>query len=249
MATLTTRQPSTIRQVPTSINAMRLGFWAAVLTVVVTAAFAVAGIATPARSGPFCVSGCVPSPYVDVARFIPGDYLWLIPGILLAPIFVVLMACIHAYAAETRKTLSRIALSFAVSYAAVILVNYFVQLTVVVPSLESGETQGLSVFTQYNPHGFFIALEVLAYLMMSAAFSAAAPVFRGGKAQGTIRWLFALDFPLAVAAFAGFWLLGHDLIALEVTVLMINWLVLIIGGTLLAVVFRERGEQRVRRLD
>lgn len=124
---------------------IRLGFWAAVLTVVVTAVFAVAGIATPARSGPFCGSACVPSPYVDVVRFIPGDYLWLVPGIMLAPIFVVLMACVHSYAAETKKTFSRIALCFAVGYAVVIVVNYFVQFTVVVPSLQSGETQGLSL--------------------------------------------------------------------------------------------------------
>jgi hypothetical protein len=243
MPTLTTstRQPSTIRRVATSAGAVRLGFWAAILTAAVAAIFAVAAVATPARSGPFCGSACIPSPYVDVARFIPGDYLWLIPGILLAPIFVVLMACIHAYAAETWKTFTRIALSFAVSYAVIIVVNYFVQFTVVVPSLHSGETQGLPLFTQYNPHGFFIALEVLAYLMMSLAFWAAAPVFSGGRVERTIRALFAVNFPLAVAAFVGFWLLRSDLVAVEVTVLMINWVVLIVGGTLLAVIFRRAG--------
>ena len=220
---------------------MRLGFWAAILTAGVAAIFAVVAVPTPARSGPFCGSACIPSPYVDVARFIPGDYLWLVPGILLAPIFGVLMACIHAYAAESWKTFTRIALSFAVSYAVIIVVNYFVQFTVVMPSLEAGETQGLPLFTQYNPHGFFIALEVLADLMMSLAFWAAAPVFSGGRVERTIRALFAVNFPLAVAAFVGFWLLRSDLVAVEVTVLMINWVALIVGGTLLAVVFRRGG--------
>jgi hypothetical protein len=222
----------------------RLGFWAALLTAAVTALFAVAAIATPARSGPFCRSDCVPSPYIDVARFIPGDYLWLIPGTLLAPIFIVLMASIHSYAPERRRTFSQIALSFAVIYGVVIVVNYFVQLAVVVPSLQSGETQGLSLFTQYNPHGLFIALEVLAYLMMSAAFLSAAPVFSGSKIDGTIRWLFALGFTGAISAFVGFWLLNHDLVAVEVVVLMINWLVLIIGSVSLSVVFR-RAHRRV----
>jgi hypothetical protein len=46
---------------------------------------ATVGVTTPARSGAFCVSECVAYPYVDVARFIPGDYLWLVPGILLVP--------------------------------------------------------------------------------------------------------------------------------------------------------------------
>jgi hypothetical protein len=84
-------------------SATRFGSWTAVLTVVVVAVFAVIGIATPARSGPFCANACVAYPYVDVAQFIPGDYPWLVPGILLAPTFVVLMACIHAFAPEPKK--------------------------------------------------------------------------------------------------------------------------------------------------
>lgn len=77
--------------------------------------------------------------------------------------------------------------------------------------------------------------------MMSTAFLAAAPVFAGGRPERTIRALFALNFPLAVAAFVGFWLVLHDLVAVEVTVLMINWLVLIVAATLLSVVFRRAG--------
>jgi hypothetical protein len=220
-------------------RAIQLGFWTSILTAVVSVVFAVVAVATPARSGPFCTNACVPAPYTAVAQFVPGDYLWLIPGILLAPIFIGLMASIHSHAAEMNKTFSRVALSFAVIYAVIIVADYFVQLTVIVPSLQSGETQDLSLFTQYNPHGFFIALEVIAYLMMSASFLAAAPVFAGGKIELAIRWLFTLSFILAAAAFAGFWLVKRDLVAVEVTVLMINWAALIAGGALLSIVFRR----------
>jgi len=230
----------TREQVPVR-GAIHLGFWTAILTAVVAAAFAVVGVATPARSGPFCLSACVPAPYTAVSQFIPGDYLWLIPGLLLAPIFVGLMAYIHSYAAEVNKTFSRVALAFAVIYAAVIIVNYFVQFTVVVPSLQNGESQNLSLFTQYNPHGFFIALEVLAYLMLSASLLAAAPVFAEGRVERSIRWIFTISFVLAVAAFAGFWLVKHDLVAVEVTVLVIDWVALIAGGALLSIVFRRAG--------
>jgi hypothetical protein len=222
----------------------RYGLWAALLTTIVTVVFAVVAVATPARSGPFCVTGCVASPYVNVAQFIPGDYLWLIPGILLAPIFIALMACIHNYSTEPGKTFSLVALSFAAVYAVVIVTNYFVQLTVVIPSLQGGETQYLSLFTQYNPHGFFIALEVLAYLFMSAAFFAAAPVFEGGRIEQTIRVLFVLGFLLALAAFAGFWLIGRNLVAVEVSVLIVDWLVLIVGGSLVTIVFRRLSRER-----
>jgi hypothetical protein len=218
---------------------IQIGFWSAALTAIVAVVFAVVAVATPARSGPFCASACVPAPYTAVGQFIPGDYLWLIPGILLAPIFIGLMASIHSYAAEINKTFSRIALSLALIYAVVIVVNYFVQLTVIVPSLQSGESQDLSLYTQYNPHGFFIALEVLAYLTMSASFLAAAPVFAGGGIERALRWLFTLGFVLTVGAFAGLWLVKHDLVAVEVTLLVIDWVALIAGGALLSIVFRR----------
>jgi len=226
---------------PSLGSATRLGFWAAILTVIVVAAFAAIGSTTPPRGGPFCVAECVAYPYVDVAQFIPGDYVWLVPGILLAPVFVVLMACVGAYAAEPRKLYGRIGLSFAIAYAVVILVDYVLQLAVVAPSLQAGETEGLSLFTQYDPHGLFIALESLGYSMMVVAFLFAAPVFTGGGVERAIRGLFALSFVLAVVAFVGLALLGHDFVAFEVTILSITWIVLIASGTLLCVVFRRAG--------
>jgi hypothetical protein len=225
----------------TKRSAGQLGFWAAILTVAVAAVFAVIAIPTPARSGPFCGSACVPYPYVDVAQFIPGDYLWLVPGILLAAIFVVLMGSIHAYAAEPKRIYSRIGLSFAVAYAVVILVDYFLQLTVVLPSLQAGETDGLSLFTQYDPHGLFIALESLGYAMLTIALLFAAPAFAGGRAERAIRWLFVSSFVLMVAAFVGLAVVRRDLVAFEVTVLMITWIVLIPSGALLGIVFRRAG--------
>jgi hypothetical protein len=243
-AKASTHPPSVGRGEPVRVPStrrprFRLAFWAAIATSVVTIVFAVGGIATPARSGTFCAGSCVAYPYVDVARFIPGDYLWLIPGIFLAPTFVVLMACIHSYALDGKKIFSRIAILFAAAYAAIIMVNYFVQFTVVVPSLQAGEIQGLSLFTQYNPHGFFIAVEALAYLLMSTAFLFAAPVFARGRAERATRAIFIVSFVLAAIAFSVLWLVQHDLVAFEVTILMINWIVLIVSGTLLSVVFRR----------
>jgi hypothetical protein len=222
---------------------IQVGFWAAILTVVDTVLFAVVGVATPARSGPFCgdLWPCVPAPYTDVAQFIPGDYWWLIPGIGLVPLFVVLMASIHAYAPGPMRIFSSIGLAFAVAYPVVIGLDYFVQFAVVIPSLQSGEIEELSLLTQYNPHGLFIAGEALGYLAMSIALLFAAPAFAGGGIERAIRWLFVAGFVLVVAAFIGFWLVGGDLVAFEVSVLSINWIVLIVAAVLLAIVFRRAG--------
>jgi hypothetical protein len=222
----------------------RVGFWASVLTVLVTATFAVACFATPARSGPFCgptTWACIPAPYVDVARFIPGDYLWLIPGLLLIPVFVVLIAAIHAGAPEPGRFLSGIGLVFAAAYAIVVGVDYFVQFAVVIPSLQAGETQGLSLLTQYNPHGLFIAGEAFGYLAMSLALVFVSPVLAGGRVERAIRLLFVGGFLIAVVAFTWFWIVGGDLIAFEVSVLSINWIVLIAAGVLLGLMFQRAG--------
>ncbi len=247
MATAAT--PDTETEAFATTNAFRLGFWSAFLTAVLAAVFMVMGISTPPRSGPFCGTACVPYPYTDVAAFIPQDYVWLVPGILLAPTFVVLMACIHAYAAEGKKVFSRIGLSFALLYAAVILVDYAIQLAIVVPSLQAGETAGLSLFTQYNPHGFFIVFEALGYLLMTVAFLFTAPVFEGGRAERAVRWLFVAGFVLAVVAFVALAVAAQDIVAFEVTILTINWIVLIASGTMMSLVYWRAGHAAVAQPD
>ena len=112
-------------------------------------------------------------------------------------------------------------------YGVVIGVDYFAQFAVVIPSLQAGENKGLSLFTQYNPHGLFIAGEVYGYVAMSLALLFAAAVFAGGRIERAIRRVFVAGFVLAVLAFIAFWIVGGDLIAFEVSLLSINWIVLI----------------------
>ncbi len=242
---LTDETTSTERPIITMNAATsRLGFWAAILTAIVAAVFFIAGILTPPRSGPFApAANVIPYPYIDVAAFIPGDYYWLYPGILLAPIFVILMVCIHSYARSDRKLFSHVALSFAIIYATVILVDYVTQFTIVIPSILTNETANLSLFTQYNPHGFFITFETLGYSMMSGAVLFIAAVFTGGRLERTLRWVFVAGVVAALILFITLSLLNYDLVAFEVTVLTVNWIVLIVSGALLSVIFRRAGRR------
>ncbi len=222
----------------------QLGFWSAVLTALFTASALAIGIATPPRSGPFCASSCVTYPYTDVAAFVPRDYLWMYPGFLSALIFVVLMACIHHNASGEKKIFSQVGLSFALISGTVLAIDYFIQLAVMQPALLKGETEGLSLFSQYNPHGIFIAFEDLGYLMMSIAFLFFAMVFDGhNRIERAIRWLFIASFVLAVSSLVVLSLLyGKNLdYRFEVTVILINWTVLIVSGVLLSVFFKRAG--------
>jgi len=218
----------------------RFGFWVALSTAVVGVVALSVGITTPPRSGPFCRSACITYPYTDTAAFVPRDYLWMYPGLLLALLFVVLAACIHGHAAPDRKVFGRTAESLAVIAAAAIVVDYGIQLTVLQPSLLKGETAGLSLFSQYNPHGIFIALENVGYLVMGLAFLFAGVIFTGRSGlQRVIRWVFVAGGALAVGALV---LLSIRYRAdldyrFEVMGLLIDWVVLIVSGILLSILF------------
>ena len=181
-------------------------------------------------------------PYADVAAFVPRDYIWMYPATLMVCLFLVLMACIHSYAADSRKLYSQIGLCFAVISAAVLAIDYYIQLAMVQPSLLKGELEGLVLISQYNPHGIFIALEELGYLMMSLAFLFMGLVFVGrSKLERSICWLLIGSGVLALVAYVVMSLIyGKDLeYRFEITVITINWLVLIVAGVLLSFLFKR----------
>jgi hypothetical protein len=208
----------------------RIGFWLAVFTAVLTIiSFSLALLGT--------LSYTYPYPYTP--SYIPADYAWLIPAFLLMPVFLALVAFIHHNASDEKKMFSRIALSFAMISAAMLMFDFFIQWTVVLPSTLAGEVGGLSLFTQYNPHGLFVSIESLAYLLMSTSFLALAPLFNEGRLQRSIRLLFVASFVLAVGSFVGLTLAGHDIVQFEVLVISIDWITLIVSGIFLSVLFRR----------
>jgi hypothetical protein len=226
----------------TPIKATRLGFWIALLvSATAVTAFAL-GITTLPRSGPFCTGQCIVYPYTDAVQFVPRDYLWVMPAALLVPLFVVLIGCTHVCIGASRRAFSLIGLCFASIAAGIITLDYFIQSQVVAPSLVRGEVNGLGLFTQYNPHGFFIALEDLGYLMLSVAFLFAGGAFgRINRLERAIRWTFVVAALIAFASFIGMsWHFGFNLeYRFEVAIITIIWATLLISGVLLSLFFRR----------
>jgi hypothetical protein len=224
--------------------ANRLGFYAALSTVALTVVTFGIALFTPPISGANCPEDCIDYPYLEAVDRFPRDYWWMYPAMLLTAMFLVLVVSIHQFATDNRKIFSQIGLSFALMATGVLIVNYFVQVSVIKPSLDAGETEGIALLTQYNPHGLFIALEEIGYLLMSLALLCMAPVFTGAdRVERALRWMFGLGFPLMIAALAyvslRFGVDRQD--RFEVIVIAIDWLVLIVGGGLLSVVFRRAG--------
>jgi hypothetical protein len=180
-----------------SVPLGRLGFWSAALALVFTVLWTVAAVVTVVASPPASWAG------IDAyaASFDSRQMLMLVPVLLLAPTFVVVMACIYAYASEDSKPWALLGLVFAAMYATIASVTYVLQLTVVRQHVLSRQTAGLDLLVSVNPGSAAWALETFGYFFMSMALVVAAPVFGGGRRERWIRRLFlanGLGLPAAM---------------------------------------------------
>jgi len=217
------------------------GFYVALSTAILTLITFVVAIFTPPLSGPFCQENCFVYPFTDIVSRFPRDYIWMYLAILLMLFYVVLAVVIYHRASLEKKIYSHIALSFALMAATVLIVDYFLQLSVIQPSLLKGETEGIAMLTQYNPHGIFIALEDLGYLLMSFSFIFLAPVFSASRLEKGIRWVLIVSFVLTIASlfFVSMQYGVSREYRFEVIVISINWLALILLGVLSSVVIKK----------
>jgi hypothetical protein len=224
-------------------GANRLGYYISlIMTLLAIVTFGIA-ICTPPVSGPFCKGSCIAYPFTDIIARFPGDYIWMYSALLMLTVFLVFIVCIHQYAPDNKKIFALAGLSFSIASAFVLMSDYFVQVSVVQPSLVNGETEGIAILTQYNPHGVFIALEEIGYIMMSIAFISLVPVYSGSdRLNCAIRWVFIISFVLIIISFI--------LISLkygikreyrfEVAAITINYMTLIVSGILMSRLFRRQ---------
>ena len=223
-------------------NISKVGFYAALMTVLLTLVTFGIAFLTPPLSGPYCTGGCFSYPYSDIASRFPRDYIWMYPAMLLSLVYYVLMVAIHYFAPGDRKIFSHVGLSFALISTATLVIDYFLQVSVIQPSLLQGETDGIALLSQFNAHGVFIVLEEIGFFMMSMSMLFMAPVFVGAtKAEKAIRWLFISCFALTAISFALYSVFYgiHREYRFEIATISINWLTLIASGILLSIVFRR----------
>lgn len=208
----------------------------ALLAVTTLVTFGVALTAVPI-SGSNCPSNCIEYPYLDTLHRFPRDYIWMVFAILLLATYVVFVVALRS-ASPNRNTISgSVAVVMAGISAAVLVPLYFVQITVIPSSLAAGQTDGISLLTQYNPHGLFIAGEEVGYLIMGLSFLFLVPLVKwDGTLARIVRWTFLAGFAVPLIAFVAIVVAyGFDRQdRFEVVVITVNWFVLILTGALLA---------------
>jgi len=158
-----------------------LGFWSALLATVFSLTYVVGQLAEwlgwlGSAGGP--ESSSTPL----------GIVVLLTPSLFLGSAFLVMIACIHQFASADRKVWSLAALAFATAYTVLISINYFVQLTWVMPRLVAGRTAGMESFLFVPFDSFLYAVDILGYGFMSVATLFAAMVFTGRGLERVARW-------------------------------------------------------------
>lgn len=224
-----------------SRNGPAVGSWIAVATGVLTVVtFALALTALPDQ---------VPYPFTDpvIAQQWPGDYLWMFPAMALMVLFVAFIAVLHQRAEPGTEVFSLVAVCLATVSAAVLLVDYYLQATVVPLSLEQGRLEGWAMLTQYNPAGVFIALEELGYLLMSLALLCTVPTMSRRLRAGRVlrRLLVASSGAVLTGLVVVSATLGRERgDVFEILVISVVWVTLIVASPLVAVMVRRETPAR-----
>ena len=189
----------------------------------------------------------VPYPFTDdvIAAQWPGDYYWMYPAMVLMVLFVALVAAVHEHTHPERRVYSLLALALSAIAAGVLLVDYWVQVTVMPLSLAKGQLDGWSMLTQYNPNGVFLALEELGYLLMTLALLGLVPALSPATRPGRVLRRLFVGSAVAVAGSLAVvtTLRGTDRgDTFEILVISIVWVTLLVASPLLALVLRPPKE-------
>ncbi|MCF8360152.1 MAG: hypothetical protein K9H26_15465 [Prolixibacteraceae bacterium] len=221
----------------------RLAFISSFVLAALTLITFIVAIFTPPISGPFCEGNCIAYPYLEAVNRFPRDYYWMYPAILLNIVYVAYVAIVHHLIGPGKKMISLIGVLFGSSGALLLVVNYFMQVSIIQPSLLNGETDGIALLTQFNPHGLFIVLEEAGFSLIALGFLFTGFGFsNSGKFERAIKTIFIGAFVLGAVSFfvISFFYSIFRGYYYECAIITIVWLVFIINGILLALYYRYK---------
>jgi hypothetical protein len=183
-------------------------------------------------SGANAPNGGIPYPYLNTIEQFPRDYFWQMIAIIQLLVFVIFYYFIQTSVDEKEKAAAQIGFIFCLISSIILISTYYVQINVVPVSLINNEKEGIALLTQYNPHGVFIALEELGYILM--LFSLAMFVFIYNEMK-SIKIINIIAFIISVISYVALIVIyGLDKKdRFEVIIISIDWICLIINGILI----------------
>ncbi len=118
---------------------------------------------------------------------------WVIPCLLLALSFPIMISSIHFRTLKDKQILSFLGVIFSVMYGAILSANYFVLATVVRSALVAGQTEGLEWFVVLSPFSITNSLEGIGYGFMGLSAIFAGLSFENRKLGKWIKRLFIIN--------------------------------------------------------
>lgn len=215
-----------------------IGFWSATFQTVLLVAYTIfIGLLIFSK----------PSAWTDLSNYLDAlngswhSFLtWCqLAAFLSAPIYLLLVNCIHDYTDNAKKILTRISICFAAIFTTLSSINYFVQISAVRQSIIKGQLEGLEQFIQLNTSSPMYALVMLGwtlFLGLSSLFLV--PVFSGGRLERVLKVSF-----LANGSFCIIGCLGYvaDIMLLNILYVGGMGTSMIVVSVSLAVLFRRIG--------
>lgn len=222
-------------------QAARLGTVAGLLLAVLNAWFFIAYILNmPALKAPW------PGIVSYASAFQPQPMLaWIIPCLFIGPAVPIMMSCLYFGVGEEKRLWGTLAVVFSVPTAAILSLNYYIQMTVVRYNLVVGQTDGLSLLLYTNTYPFTIpgAMEAVGYGFMCLSFLFASQVFGQGKLQKWVRWMFI------GIAITGSVVFIDPLIRIPMPILLVDGLLggifLTLGPILTAILFLKSSKKSI----
>jgi hypothetical protein len=185
--------------------ALNIAYWSSVLSAILFVVF-IASFVGIALTSPLFVW----TNLSDYVAYVNANnqvfkYIAQTAMLLFGPAFVILLACIHELAVADKNALTRIALGFAVVFATLIGIHYFIQISAVRLNLSKGHIEGLEQFLQGKPDSASSAINMLGWTLffgLSTIF--VAPVFTGDRLQRAIRLLLLINGACCLVAGLGY---------------------------------------------
>ena len=212
------------------------------LSLVTLITFIFAMIAIPI-SGANAPGGGILYPYLDTIHQYPKDYIWQYLAMIMLCLYLITYIILKELINQSKRIFVTVGSTFAIMTTVILLMNYYIQVNVVIISLLSKEFEGIPLLTQYNPHGIFIALEELGYLLMMISFVFLIPVFWNKETKsksisiiygigviGTIIGLIIIHLKYGLDKQDRF----------EIVIISLTWLIMIINGILIGNKMKKR---------
>ena len=169
----------------TARAAARLGYWSAILTAVFCVLFTVAAVLAEAR--------LLSAPW-DVV-------LPIVPSLLLAPSFLVMLVCVNAVVSSERQIWSQLGVAFGCVYVPLCVAAYVVELFVVEPRVLRGATGETALLILVRSDSVFNAIDGVGYRFMCLATAFTAQAFDKNRLERWVHWLLLANGVLAVPIF------------------------------------------------